>query len=244
MGDIEGQALRTLRGAFMLILCCFALLARGQTPAASPPANPAAKLSEGVPPAATIPKVDDATINFSSRLPGDWKGLPTVVQKIEVPYPAAAAPSKGDACIEVELTARHGENGSVIVVLALPFECYGQTMTVRNLADFGEGAAAGLKKTFAIFSQGQNNYSLGNHTIWIERADGTPLHRPEKPYTFEIACTVMAKGVACWMTMAADALSLRDFEQQEVTLEGETFKALVPAEAVPTLAAVVPRKGH
>jgi hypothetical protein len=180
--------------------------------------------------ATTVPAaVTDTKIGFSSSLPQEWQGIAPVQKQIDVPYPAAVGPKKGDACVEVKMTARHVNSESVIVALALPFDCYGQTMKEDDLKDFGEGVAEGLKQTFAIFKQAQGSYSLGSHEMWIERADGTPKRIPEIPATFEIACTVLHKGAVCWMTMASDASSLRDFEHQAVTLEGDAFDALVPA---------------
>jgi len=189
-----------------------------------------------------LPQVEDVTLGFSSSLPSDWQGMATVQHKLDIPYPTAEAPRKGDACVQVDMTARHGNSGSVVVVLALPFDCYGQTMSAGDLANFGMGAAAGLKQTFAIVNAAQSKYSLGSHTVWIERADGTAKRRPENPYTFEIACTVLVKGAACWMTMAADAASLHEFEQQAVTLEDDSFDALVPAGNAPAVPAVAPKK--
>jgi len=102
-------------------------------------------------------------------------------------------------------------------------------MTASDLASFGAGAAEGMKQAFEITEPLEANYSLGSHTVWIERAKGTPKHRPENPFTFEIACTVLTKGAACWMTMAADAAALEAFEHGTVTLDGESAAALVPA---------------
>jgi hypothetical protein len=182
-------------------------------------------------------------IGFSSTLPADWQFITaTSGPRAVVPYPAAAPPRKGDACIDMAMTASKSSSASVAVVLALPFKCYGQTMAASDLQNFGLGAAAGLKQAFAIVSQAQGNYFLGNHPVWIERADGTALDRPENPYTFEIACTVLTKGAACWITMAADAASLHDFEQQAVILEGEKFNALVPAADAPVVPTPAPKK--
>ncbi len=127
------------------------------------------------------------------------------------------------------MTARHGNPASVVVVVALPFSCYGQTMTASDLENFGEGAAEGMKQTFDVTGPLQSTYSLGSHTVWIERAKGTPKNHTESSFTFEIACAVLEKGAACWMTMAADAGSLKAFEQGTVSLDGETPRALVPA---------------
>jgi hypothetical protein len=138
-------------------------------------------------------------------------------------------PKKGNACTQVELTARRGTPASVVVVVALPFGCYGQALTDKNLADFAAGASEGLKQTFDVTNPVLGGYSLGSHNMWIERANAK--------YTLEIACTLMQKGAACWMAMAADAASLQTFEQESVTLEGDAFEAIVPATAIQAPAA-------
>ncbi len=170
-------------------------------------------------------------VGFSYSLPSDWEFVaPPPAPKVEIPFPTLAA-KKGDACVEVVLTANRGTPASVVVVLALPFACYGQTMKASDLANLGMGAAEEMKQTFEITEPVEANYSLGSHAVWIERAKGTPKHRPENPFTFEIACTALEKGAACWMTMAADAASLQGFEQGIVILDGEAPVALVPANA-------------
>ena len=102
-------------------------------------------------------------------------------------------------------------------------------MAASDLESFGEGAAQGMKQALDVTEPFQATYSLGSHTIWIERADGTPKTHDESPFTFEIACTVLKKGAACWMTMAADPASLQAFEQSTVSLDGEAATKLVPA---------------
>ena len=124
--------------------------------------------------------------------------------------------------------------GSVVVVVALPFACYGQIMTAGDLPDFGAGAAEELKETFDVAADAvQGKYWLGSHSVWIERAKGTPKGHPESQYTFEMVCTVLEKGAACWMAMAADDAGLQAFEQGAVSLDGEPATALVPASAFP-----------
>jgi hypothetical protein len=146
-------------------------------------------------------------------------------------------PKKGNACTQVELTARRGTPASVVVVVALPFGCYGQALTDKNLADFAAGASEGLKQTFDVTNPVLGGYSLGSHNMWIERANGVVKGQPNAKYTLEIACTLMQKGAACWMAMAADAASLQTFEQESVTLEGDAFEAIVPATAIQAPAA-------
>jgi hypothetical protein len=106
-------------------------------------------------------------------------------------------------------------------------------MVASDLENFGAGAAEGMKQTFELADAVKSTYSLGRHSFWIERAKGTPEHHPENPFTFEIACTLLEKGAACWMTMATDEASLRAFEQGVVQLEDDTPATLVPPDAVP-----------
>lgn len=192
----------------------------GQTPAGTPASAAAAS--------AQPPQFEDSAVGFSYTLPSDWETVaPPRVRTVTVPYPELMT-KKGDACVEVDFTAKHGTPASTIVVIALPFACYGQTLKPGDLANFGAGAAEGLKQTFEISDPVQGNYTLGSHTVWIERAKGTPKGHANEPFHFETACTVLAKGAVCWLTMAADWHSLRAFEQAPVTLDGDTFAELVP----------------
>jgi hypothetical protein len=216
-------------------------------PAATPatpatPANPAAvpaQTPSAAPAAATAPppppKVDDTSVGFSYSLPSSWEFVaPPPAPKVVVPYPTLIAPKKGDACIDVVLTAKHGSPGSVVVVLDLPFSCYGQTMSPGDLVNFGAGAVEGMKQTFDLKTDAvEATYSLGGHNLWAERVDGTPKGHPENKYIFEIACAVLEKGAACWMTMAADWPDLKAFEQANVSLDGGAPAALVPEGAFP-----------
>jgi hypothetical protein len=207
-----------------------------QIPAADPGASaPAASATSTSAPVAS-PHIDDTNIGFSYSLPADWETLASKPAKPDVPFPTVEGPKRGNACTQVELTARHGAPPSVVVIAALPFDCYGQVLTIKDLPDFAAGAAEGLKQTFEVSDPVIGNYSLGNHKMWIERAQGTVKGQPDSKYTLEIACTVLAKGAACWMAMAADAASLQTFEQQAVALDGGVFGAIVPASAFQAVA--------
>jgi hypothetical protein len=214
--------------AALLAIGCARLVA--QVPAASPDVPPPASAPATA--SATAPVVRDNAIGFSYQLPADWETLASQPAMPNVPFPTVEAPKKGNACAQVELTARHGTPSSVVVVVALPFECYGQALTNKNLADFAAGASLGLKQTFEVTEPVLSSFTLGSHNMWVERAKGTVKGQPNSKYTLEIACTVLGKGAACWMAMAADAASLQTFEQQTVTLEGDAFDALVPAGAM------------
>ncbi len=197
------------------------------TPAPAPSPAPA-----DAPAATQQAQIDDSDVGFNYTLPSDWEFVaPPPVAKPTVPFPDAVGIKKGDACVEVVFTAKHGAPASVVVVMALPFTCYGQPMKPGDLANFGAGAAEGLKQTFDVTDPVQGNYTLGSHDIWIERAKGTPKGHPENPFTFEIACAVLEKGAVCWMTMAADWHSLHAFERAPVTLDGETSAELVPSHS-------------
>lgn len=218
----------------MRILFAAALLVIGSVQlSAQAPAGPAPVPATAPAAAAPMPaRVLRDDIGFSYNLPSDWEFVvPPTAPKPVVPYPTLMGPTKGDACVEVAMTAKHGDPMSVVVVTALPFACYGQTMTVSDLPNLAEGAAEGMKQSFDISEPVQTTYSLGSHTVWIQRATGNPKTREGSPFTFEIACTVLAKGAVCWMTMAADTASLDAFEQGTVSLDGEPAAALVPATA-------------
>jgi hypothetical protein len=206
-------------------------------PAALPTA--AAQTTPAAAPAAS-PQVNDTKIGFSYSLPAGWETQASAPAKPDVPYPTVEAPKKGNACAQVELTARQGTPFSVVVVVGLPFDCYGQTLTKQNMADFTAGASEGLKQTFDVMNPVLSSYTLGSHNMWVERASGTVKGQPESKYTLEVACTLLAKGAACWMTMAADAAHLEAFEQEPVTLGGDAFDAIVPANAIPAPAAAAP----
>jgi hypothetical protein len=139
---------------------------------------------------------------------------------------------KGAACAQVALTARHGDPASVVVVVALPFACFGQEMTGKDLPDFASGASEGLKKSFNLADSLRGAYSLGAHSVWIERSRGTLIGHAEVKYTVETVCSILKKGAVCWMAMAADDAALQSFEHGAVTLDGDAAAVLVPADAL------------
>ncbi|MGH9607096.1 MAG: hypothetical protein ACRD3N_15520 [Terracidiphilus sp.] len=198
----------------VLALCFVPLLAQTQ-----PPTQPHAN-----------------ALGFSYSLPSDWEivdaapAMPAAKQQAKQTA-GSEDEKKGIACAEVALTARHGNPPSVIVVVALPFGCYGQTMIAKDLPGFGAGAAEGLKQNFNVADTVYGSYTLGSHGFWIERAKGSAKNNPKSEETIEIACSVLHRAAVCWMTMAADADGLRSFEDGLVTLDGEPATPLVPAGA-------------
>lgn len=175
-------------------------------------------------------------LGYTYRLPEDWEIVGATAplpkqQKQEEQKTASVEVKKGIACVEVELTARHGEPSTVVVIVGLPFDCYGQTMTDQDLPGFGAGAADGLKEAFDIGNPLSASYALAGHKMWVERARAVPKGKTAPEYTVEITCTVLKKGAVCWMTQAADEAGLRVFESAPVTLDGKSAPALVPADA-------------
>jgi len=138
---------------------------------------------------------------------------------------------RGAACVDVRMTARHGTPSSVIVIVELPFDCLGQIATEKDLPGFAQGAGEGLKQQFDLAEPVYGSYALGTHSMWVERAQGSPKGHPEVSYTIEIACSLLKKGAVCWMAMASDTESLKAFESGTVALEGDSATPLVPATA-------------
>lgn len=190
-----------------------------------------AQAPAGVSPAAAAP-----SDGFNYTLPPDWQVVdmqPTLPLIKQQQSQAAASDDekKGIECVQVVLTAKHGAPASVIVAVELPFGCFGQRMTDKDLPGFAQGASEGIKKTFAISQPVYGAYTLGTHNIWIERAQGVVLGHPDSRYTVEIACGLLQNGAVCWMAMAADQAALQTFEQSTISLDGETPAALVPSTA-------------
>jgi hypothetical protein len=199
-----------------LLLCCAVLVAQAPAPK---------------------PKAQTNELGFSYSLPSDWEVVNAAPTLSDVKQQAQQNASsddekKGVACVQIAFTARHGDPASVIVVVELPFECFGQSMSEKDLPGFAQGAAEGIKQSFDISDPVNNDYKLGTHGMWIERTKGTPKGHPEvPPYTVEIACTLLKKGAVCWMAMAANEDALKTFEDGAVVLEEDRPTALVPAQA-------------
>jgi hypothetical protein len=194
-----------------------------------------AALLAQAPAAAPTPQVHTSELGFAYSVPSDWEvvdssaTLPKVQQQV-TQSATSEDEKKGIACAQVALTARHGSPASVVVVVALPFDCFGQQMAESDLAGFASGASEGLKKSFEITDPSHITYSLGAHNMWIERAKGTPIGHPEMAYTIETVCTILKKGAVCWMAMASVESELQTFERGAVTLDGADSAVLVPAD--------------
>ena len=129
------------------------------------------------------------------------------------------------------MSARKGPPPSFLAAMALPFDCLGQRLTEKDLPGFAEGSSQGPRAVFDFAEPEYGAYSLGSHKMWIERAKGNPKGHPEVVYTMDIVCGLLKKAAVCWMTLAADDQTLKEFESNAVTLDGGFFAEFVPATA-------------
>jgi hypothetical protein len=118
-----------------------------------------------------------------------------------------------------------------VVAVVLPFACLGAEMTDKDLPGMGSGAMEGIQQNFDVAEPLFGVYSLGSHSLWIERVKSTLKDHPEAQYTVETVCSILKKGAVCWMAIAADQAALDIFEHGAVVLDGEAPAALVPANA-------------
>ena len=211
-----------------ILFAASAVLAVAQAPA------PAAAVQAAPAPATSSTHSNE--LGFTYTLPTDWEVVDSQASIAGAKQQASETASsddekKGLACVQLLQTARHGTPGSVIVEIALPFDCFGQQMSEKDLPGFASGASTGLKQSFDLGETQDGSYTRGAHSFFIERAKGSPIGHAEVSYTVEIACSILKKAAVCWMTMAADDAALQTFEQTNVTLDGEAPAALVPANA-------------
>jgi hypothetical protein len=189
--------------------------------------------------APAAPLVFKSEGDFTFSYPADWEVvdtkpmLPVVRLKAEQGAKSAME-RKGADCTDLQLTIRHGDPRSVILIMYLEYKCLGIELKPGDLAATGAGIAQGLTKSFNVKDPKYGAYTLGKHAFWIERADGSPVDHPEREYKLETTCTLLKKGLTCWLAMAASPDGLTTFEATEVALEGDSSLALVPASAFPT----------
>ncbi len=208
------------------LLCSF--LSAGSLPAQTPAATPPVAEPQFLAHASSI------GIRYS--LPSDWEVLnsnPTLpdVQKQVEKGATSDAEKRGIGCVQMALTARHGNPPSVVSIVALPFDCFGEQMTEKDLPGFAQGAMEGVNNSFDVSARVSATCSLGTHSLWIARSNATVKGHAERPYTVETVCTILMNAAVCWMAMAADKEALATFENGAVTLDGDAQPALVPATA-------------
>jgi len=207
----------------LFLLCGLPLTAQVATP--TPAATEAAPATQ----------MHTSELGFAYGIPANWEVVDAAPMVPALRQQAAKdakseGERKGADCVNVALTARHGDPASVIVVITLPFDCFGQTLTDNDLPGFGLGVATGMKKSFTMTDPVYGAYTLGAHSVWIERAAGVSIDHPEFKRTLETVCALLKKGAVCWMSMAADEDATRTFEHGAVTLDNDAPVALVPGD--------------
>jgi hypothetical protein len=219
--------MKAYRFASLVVLSTAALMAQ----------NPAPAPTFLTPTPAPVAQAHTSDVGFSYSIPSDWEVidtqpmLPVVQQKLKNDS-TSKDEARGAECVQFALLARHGSPLSVIEVVTLPFECFGQKFTDKELPGFAIGVAGGLKKSFTIEDPVYGAYMLGTHSLWIERATGASISNPEVKRTLETVCSILTKGAVCWISLAADDAALQTFEQGAVTLEGDSAPALVPGDVL------------
>src|SRR3569623_1470085 len=207
------NARATLSAFFILTICASAQQQQVPTPA---------------------PTSDD--FGFQYHLPSGWDAIDaqSTLPEVKARQTANAKPDeekKEIACIQVPVSARKGQPPSFLAAMALPFDCFGQIMTEKDLPGFAEGASEGPRAFFDFAEPTFGSYKLGDHSMWIERAKGSPKGHPEMGYTLEVACSLLKRAAVCWMTVAGDDASLTLCEGTAATLDGDFFAELVPGNA-------------
>ena len=210
----------------------------GQTPAAPTSAAGSGEKSAEAGAKTTIaePPVFKSEGDFTFSYPVDWEVVdmkPMLpVQRMKAEQDAKSEmEKKGASCADVQLTIRHGDPASVILIMFLEYKCLGLELKESDLGSTGLGIATGLTKSFNVKDPKYGAYTLGKHAFWIERAEGTPLNHPEHEYKLETTCTLLKKGLVCWLAMAGSPDAIPAFEASNVSLEGDSPVALVPTSA-------------
>lgn len=176
------------------------------------------------------------TIGFSYNLPADWELVDmssslSVAQKQAQQAAGDDEVKRGAACLQIALTAHHGNPGSMIAAVVLPSDCMGKEMAAADLPGFGIAATQGIQMGFEVGDSLVADYTLGSHKMWAARAKGNPAGHPELSYQVETVCTLVKKGAVCWMALAADDAAQATFESGSVILDEEPPQPLVPAAA-------------
>jgi hypothetical protein len=209
------------------VLCIFAALS-----AISAAQQPVAHPSK---PAVASPALQKHTneLGFSYSLPADWQmvdmsgALHDQQQKAQTSE-ASDEEKHGVGCIQIAITAHHGDRASMITAVDLPTACMGTEMSQDDLAGFGRGAAEGIRQNFDLGEAVESSYMLGRHHVWIARAPATPIGSAGPVFTVETVCTLVQKGAVCWMILAADEAALTTFERGPVVLDSDPPSPLVP----------------
>lgn len=186
--------------------------------------------------ASADPVVYKSDLDFNYTYTSDWTVvdtkpiMPTVHMQTE--DKATSDPEKqAAACVQIGLLLKRGTPGSVVMAMALPWDCLGKTYKNSDLAGFGSGVAKGFVKSFDVENPLYGAYKLGKHDLWIERMEGTAKDHPDFHRTVEVACVLLKKGAVCMVGLVNGEADLKTFEQSSIALEGDAPAQLVPDNA-------------
>jgi len=192
--------------------------------------------AQGVNPAVAkpaAPLVYTNDLGFSYGYSPDWelidtKAITPAAQQQAAASATSAEEKKGAACAQIGLMLKHGDPASIIMTVALPYDCYGSSFTDDDLPGFGKGVSGGLKQNFNVSETKTATFKSGTHSLWIERAIAVSKGDASRGYTIETVCSMLKKGATCWVGMVKDDAALKIMEQSLVTLESDAPTALVP----------------
>lgn len=196
----------------------------------------ASLLAQGAAPTSPPTRTYTNDVGFSYTFPAEWdvvnmsSTLPQAQQQAQQ-QASNDQEKQGIGCTQVGLSAHYGDPASTVVAVVLPFACLGSEMTDKDLPGIGSGALEGVRQNFDLSEPLYGSYSLGSHSMWIERITGTLKEHADVQYTVETVCSILKKGAVCWMAIAADPASLAGFERGVVVLDGEAPSMLVPSSA-------------
>ena len=155
-------------------------------------------------------------LGFTYHIPSGWDAIDAQstlpeVKKQQTEKAKTDEEKREIACVQIPISARReAPPPSLLVAMALPFDCFGQIMTEKDLPGFAEGSSEGPRAIFDFSDPVYGTYSMGSHSMWIERAKGNPKGHPEMAYTLEITCSLLKKAAVCWMAVAGNDQALKE----------------------------------
>lgn len=171
---------------------------------------------------------------FQYTYPAGWTRVDTasMMPSIQMQQQARALTDKAKraaACTHIGLLVTRSNPTMKIIIIELPYSCYGSSYQDSEVSTYGPGVLDGLGQQFDIGAPtSTTTYKLGKHSIWANRSHATLKQHPDQPYEMETVCTILSKAAVCWVAIAEQAQMLSVLEQGQVSLDGDPLVALVP----------------
>jgi len=174
---------------------------------------------------------------FTSSYPTDWQDA-TVILPIrlaeQLKNPENRLAHRLLKCSQPALRLRHGSPPSFISVIALRHSC-----TKSDASTFVFAAALGMcsnpASNYDVRDTLQGAYKLGDATLVIERAVGSPKDHPEAKVTLERVCGWLKNAQVFWQGELRDEEAVKVFEGALTSIDGEAPSPLVPASVMANL---------